>query len=301
MTHRIAFAGLGRMGLPMAANLRAAGHDVMGYDPADDAAAAARAGGVCIAESLEESARGADVIVTMLPNGQALADAYAQLLGTAQPGALAIDCSTVDVGDARAAHRAAGQAGIAAIDAPVSGGVAGACAGTLTFMVGGEADAIARARPILSAMGTNIVPCGAAGCGQAAKLANNMILGASMLAVCEAFVLGERLGVSHQALFDVTSASSGQCWALSNNCPVPGPVAGSPANNGYQPGFSAELMLKDLTLAAAAATDTGTPCSAGGVAMRAYRRYVTDGGAGSDFSGLIRWIRDHGEQVTEAP
>jgi 3-hydroxyisobutyrate dehydrogenase len=210
---------------------------------------------------------------------------------------LFIDSSTIDVESARAAHEAAAGAGMAALDAPVSGGVGGAEAGTLTFMVGGEAGAFARGRPVLEAMGKRIVHCGTAGAGQAAKICNNMILGVSMIAVSEAFVLAERLGLSAQALFDVASTSSGQCWALTSYCPVPGPVPGSPANRDYKPGFAAALMLKDLDLAREAAAQTGAVTALGAHAAEIYRGFVEGGGGGVDFSGVVRRVRDGVEKA----
>jgi 3-hydroxyisobutyrate dehydrogenase len=230
----------------------------------------------------------------MLPSGAHVADCYTGdggVLAASAPDALLIDCSTIDVTDARRLAQDVAAAGRRALDAPVSGGVVGAQAGTLTFMVGGEAEAFARAQPILAALGRRIVHCGAATAGQAAKICNNMILGISMIAVGEAFVLAEKLGLSHQALFDVASTSSGQCWALTNYCPVPGPVPASPANNGYKPGFAAALMVKDLTLAQEAARATGATTELGRHAAQLYARFAGEGHAGMDFSGIITAIR----------
>ena len=227
----------------------------------------------------------------MLPAGRHVLAVWGELTASAAPGALFIDCSTIDVGSAREAHAAAAAAGLASVDAPVSGGVGGAASGTLTFMAGGEPDAFERARPLLEAMGRKIVHCGPGGAGQAAKICNNMILGVSMAAVCEAFVLAERLGLSAQALFDVASTSSGQCWSLTTYCPVPGPVPASPANRGYQPGFAAELMLKDLRLAWQAAEQSGSDAPLGRHAADIFAAFAEDGGAGKDFSGLIEAIR----------
>lgn len=297
---RIAFIGLGRMGLPMAAKLVAAGHTVAGFDVVSDALVAAAEQGVSPRGSLAEAVDGAEVIVTMLPSGEHLRDAYVELLPAARAGGLALDCSTVDIASARFAHEAAQAAGLDSVDAPVSGGVIGAETGSLTFMAGGEDAAIDRAEPLLARMGKRVVRCGPAGSGQVAKLANNMILGASMLAVSEAFVLAERLGVSHEALFAVASTSSGQCWALTTNCPVPGPVPTSPANRDYTPGFSAELMLKDLTLAQEAAQQGGAACEVGALALDVYHRYVEDGGAGTDFSGVVRWVRERSSTDAKA-
>jgi 3-hydroxyisobutyrate dehydrogenase len=247
---KIAFLGLGNMGLPMAINLAKAGHELAGFDVAPAAIAAAEAAGLRTAGTAPAAVAGAEIVISMLPNGALLRDLYETVLPHIADGALMIDCSTVDVAAARAAHAGAAARGCASLDAPVSGGTAGAAAATLTFMVGGATAAFARAQPILAAMGKKIVQCGDAGAGQAAKICNNMILGISMIAVAEAFVLAEKLGLSHQALFDVASTASGQCWALTSYCPVPGPVPASPANHDYQPGFAAALMLKDLTLAA---------------------------------------------------
>jgi 3-hydroxyisobutyrate dehydrogenase len=291
---RIAFIGLGNMGGPMSANLRRAGHHVTGFDVSQASCDAAAAADVEIAPSLAAAAEGAEAVITMLPNGALVLQCWQGadgLLAHAPPGALFIDCSTIDVADARAAHAAAAKAGMNAVDAPVSGGTGGAAAATLTFMVGGAVDAFARAQPILAAMGRKIVHCGDAGAGQAAKICNNMILGISMIAVCEAFVLGENLGLSHQALFDVASTASGQCWALTTNCPVPGPVAASPANRDYQPGFATALMLKDLRLSQACAEKFGAQTALGAHATQLYEAYAATGGAAKDFSGIIDAVR----------
>jgi 3-hydroxyisobutyrate dehydrogenase len=290
----IAFIGLGNMGSPMSANLRRAGHHVTGYDVSPASCAAAEAAGIAIAPSLAAAAKGADIVVTMLPNGALVLQCWQGddgLLAHAAPGALFIDSSTIDVADARAAHDAAARAGMKSVDAPVSGGTGGAAAATLTFMVGGTAEAFARAQPILAAMGRKIVHCGDAGAGQAAKICNNMILGISMIAVSEAFVLGEKLGLSHQALFDVASTASGQCWALTTNCPVPGPVPASPANRDYQPGFATALMLKDLRLSQACAETFGAHTALGAHATQLYEDYAATGGAAKDFSGIIGAVR----------
>ncbi|WP_197370463.1 3-hydroxyisobutyrate dehydrogenase, partial [Streptomyces clavuligerus] len=230
MNRTVAFLGLGHMGGPMAANLVTAGHRVRGYDLLAPALDAAVATGVRAARSATEAVTGADVVITMLPAGRHVLGLYEEILPAARPGTLLVDCSTIDVADAREAHRRAVTAGMRALDAPVSGGVVGAEAATLTFMAGGGEAEFTEARPLLAAMGKKAVHCGGAGAGQAAKICNNMILGVSMIAVSEAFVLGESLGLSHQALYDVASTASGQCWALTVNCPVPGPVPASPAN-----------------------------------------------------------------------
>jgi 3-hydroxyisobutyrate dehydrogenase len=291
---KIAFIGLGNMGLPMALNLVKAGHKVAGFDFSFAALDKAREGGVVASASGPEAVWGAEVVVTMLPSGKHLLGALTGetgLLAAAKAGTLFIDCSTVDIASARAAHDAAAKVGMKSVDAPVSGGVGGAAAGTLTFMIGGDADVVEAAKPVLSAMGKKLVHCGAGGAGQAAKICNNMILGISMIAVSEAFVLGEKLGLSHQALFDVASTSSGQCWSLTSYCPVPGPVPTSPANNQYKPGFAAPLMLKDLKLAEEAANGVSASTALGRHAARIYEEFVASGGDAADFSGVINAIR----------
>lgn len=290
----IAFIGLGNMGGPMAANLVRAGHAVTGFDLAASLLEAAAATGVATATSARAAAETAEIVITMLPAGKHVVSVYADLLETLSPGTLLIDCSTIDVESARSAHAAARAAGLLSLDAPVSGGTGGAAAGTLTFMVGGAADAFARAEPVLAAMGRKIVHCGAEGAGQAAKICNNMILGISMAAVSEAFVLGEALGLSHQALFDVASTSSGQCWALTSYCPVPGPVPASPANNGYKPGFAAALMLKDLLLAREAAAASGAVTPLGAEAAALYTAFAESGHGGEDFSAIVKHLRSLG-------
>ena len=288
----IGFIGLGNMGAPMAANLVKSGDHVVGFDLVAASRQAGADQGVEIAPSAKASIEQADIVVTMLPAGEHVRSVWTDVLPVAKRGALFIDCSTVDVPSARAAHALASERGIAALDAPVSGGVAGATATTLTFMVGGSAEAFARGKPILERMGKRVVHCGDAGNGQAAKICNNMILGASMIAVSEAFVLGEKLGLSHQALFDVASASSGQCWSLTSYCPVPGPVPASPANNGYKPGFAAALMLKDLKLAREAAETAYVKTAIGAHAAEIYDRYAAAGHSASDFSGIINFVRE---------
>jgi 3-hydroxyisobutyrate dehydrogenase len=292
MAMTIAFLGLGNMGLPMAVNLRKAGFDARGYDVAPAAREAAAQAGVTITPSAAAAVDGADIVITMLPNGRLVLELYENIIPGAAPGTLFIDCSTIDVASARQAHALADAAGHATLDAPVSGGVAGAAAATLTFMAGGELTAFERGRPILEAMGRKIVHCGGPGAGQAAKICNNMILGVSMIAVGEAFVLAEKLGLSHQALYDVASTSSGQCWSLTTYCPVPGPVPASPANNGYRPGFAAALMLKDLRLSQEAARDTGAHTALGAHAAALYEAFVAEGQGNVDFSGIIRGIRE---------
>jgi 3-hydroxyisobutyrate dehydrogenase len=287
----IAFIGLGNMGGPMAANLIKAGHAVAGFDLVatlrDDAAAT----GVAIAQSARHAVAKADVVISMLPAGRHVIAAWTDILPAAKPGTLFIDSSTIDVESARRAHHAAAAAGMACLDAPVSGGVGGASAGTLTFMVGGEDSAFAIGKPVLEAMGKRIVHCGGAGAGQAAKICNNMILGATMIATCEAFVLAEKLGLSAQALYDVASTSSGQSWSLTTYCPVPGPVPNSPANKDYKPGFAAALMLKDLKLAQEAALGAGASTPMGAQAAQLYALFAASGHAGDDFSGIINFLR----------
>jgi len=290
----IAFIGLGNMGGPMAANLVAAGHLVQGFDVVPAALDHARENGVTVEPDAAAAVAGADVVITMLPSGAHVLDAYrAGLIAAAGPDTLFIDSSTIDVADAIAARELVVAAGHRGIDAPVSGGVGGAVAGTRTFMVGAEPADFETARPILDVMGGRVVHCGGSGAGQAAKICNNMILGISMIAVSEAFVLGEKLGLTNQALFDVASAASGQCWALTTNCPVPGPVPASPANRDYQPGFAGALMAKDLGLALNALEQTGTAAELGPLAAKIYRRFADEGGAGRDFSGIITVIRQN--------
>jgi 3-hydroxyisobutyrate dehydrogenase len=289
----IAVVGLGNMGRPMAANLVRAGHAVLGYDPVPEAAQKSAELGVALAGSAVEAVRDAAVVITMLPSGQHVLDLYGGgLVDAVGPDTLFIDCSTIDVSSARGAHELAGKAGHRSVDAPVSGGVVGATEATLTFMAGGEDDAVAAARPILEQLGKRVVACGVPGAGQAAKICNNLVLGASMIAVSEAFVLGEALGLDHQAFFDVASTASGQCWALTSNCPVPGPVPGSPANRDYTPGFSAGLMLKDLGLARHAATEHSVDTSLAESARQLYEAFVAQDGPGRDFSAIITAIRE---------
>ncbi len=290
---RIGFIGLGNMGLPMAANLAKAGHQVLGFDATESARIRARAAGIALAAGAGAVAAGADAVITMLPDGRIARAVWLDggLLAALPEGALAIDCSTIDVATARALAEAAQARGIAMLDGPVSGGVMGASAGTLTFMVGASDAAFARAEPLLRAMGRTIAHAGGPGAGQAAKLCNNMLLGISMIGVCEAFVLAEKLGLSHQALFDIASKSSGQCWSLTTYCPVPGPVPTSPANHDYAAGFAAAMMLKDLRLAQDAAAVGGAETPLGAHAAELYARFVEGGAAGSDFSGIIRMLR----------
>jgi 3-hydroxyisobutyrate dehydrogenase len=287
----IAFIGLGNMGGPMAANLVKAGHKVVAFDLAAASRDQARADGAAIAESSVASVKGADVVITMLPAGKHVMSVWNEVVPAMAKGALIIDCSTIDVENAKAAHALAAKHGTGSIDAPVSGGTGGAKGATLTFMCGGEAKAFGAAKPVLENMGKKIVHCGDAGAGQAAKICNNMILAISMIGVSEAFALAEKLGLSHQAMFDVVSTSSGQCWSLTSYCPVPGPVPASPANNDYKPGFAAALMVKDLTLAQDAAKASGAATPLGKHAQEIYKAFDAEGNGGVDFSGIIRHVR----------
>lgn len=287
----IGFIGLGHMGGPMAANLVKAGFNVRGFDLVEASKQAAKANGVQIADNVAQLVQGASVIITMLPAGSHVLSVWRELAALVAQDTLLIDCSTIDVDSARKAHEMAAEHKLLSIDAPVSGGVVGATAATLTFMAGGEKAAFDKAEPVLAAMGKRIVHCGDSGAGQAAKICNNMILGISMIGVCEAFALGEKLGLSQQALFDVASTSSGQCWALTTNCPVPGPVPASPANRDYQPGFAASLMLKDLKLAQEAAASVGATTPLGAEAAQLYNLFNALGSGREDFSGIIRLLR----------
>jgi len=290
----IGFIGLGNMGGPMAANLLKAGHQVTGFDIVPDLAKGLAAKGGRVAGSVAEAAASGELVITMLPAAAQVRSVYLGdqgVLSKASKTALLIDCSTIDVETARAVSTAAAEAGFDMLDAPVSGGVAGAEAASLTFMVGGESDVFARAQPVLAAMGRTIVHAGPAGNGQAAKICNNMILGVSMIAVCEAFSLAERLGVSAQTLFDIAAKSSGQCWAMTSYCPVPGPVPSSPANREYAPGFTAAMMLKDLRLAQQAAGAVAAAAPLGAAAANLYQLFVEEGTAGLDFSAIYRLIR----------
>jgi 3-hydroxyisobutyrate dehydrogenase len=291
---KVGFIGLGNMGMPMAQNLLKAGYEVTGFDLNADATQLLAANGGTSANSVADACKAAEVVITMLPAGEQVRDVYlgaGGVLASAAPGTLLIDSSTIDVQTARDVAQAAQDSGLAMVDAPVSGGVTGAEAATLTFMVGGSDDAFERARPVLEKMGKTIVHAGGPGNGQAAKICNNMILGASMIVVCEAFLLAEKLGLDAQKLFDISSKSSGQCWSMTSYCPVPGPVPASPANRDYKAGFTAAMMLKDLKLAqtAARATHATTPLGAGAAAV--YERFVDNDGGSVDFSGIIRYLR----------
>jgi 3-hydroxyisobutyrate dehydrogenase len=286
----IAFLGLGNMGAPMGANLVKAGYEVQGFDPVPAARAAAADAGVSVCETAAEAVRDAGVVITMLPNGTLVRQCYAEVMPAAAAGALFIDSSTIAVDDARAVHAYAIERGFAQLDAPVSGGVKGAAAGTLAFMVGGETDALETARPVLDAMAGKIIHCGDSGAGQAAKLCNNMLLAVQQIAVGEAFVLADKLGLSAQSLFDVITGATGNCWAVHTNCPVPGPVPTSPANNDFKPGFATALMNKDLGLAMAAVASTGASAPLGSHAAQIYARFA-DEHADLDFSAVIESLR----------
>ena len=288
----IAFIGLGNMGNPMAANLVKAGYRVVGFDLVQANLDMARSHGAEVAADATSAVAGADAVITMLPAGKHVISVHTEIASKVTRGALLIDCSTVDVESARQAHKIAAAHGLLSIDAPVSGGTGGAKGATLTFMCGGAEGAFAAARPLLEKMGKKIVHCGGPGAGQAAKICNNMILGISMIAVSEAFVLAEKLGLDAQKLFDISSKSSGQCWSMTSYCPVPGPVPTSPANRDYAPGFTAAMMLKDLRLAQDAAKTAGAHTPLGADAAKIYAAYAEGGEAGRDFSGIIRYLRE---------
>ena len=288
----IGFLGLGNMGGPMAANLASAGHRVIGFDLVQQAREEALRAGIEAARSMEDVAADAEFVITMLPSGRHVVDVYqSSLMTRATPGTTFLDCSTIDVDSARLANQLARDHGMEAVDAPVSGGTSGAANGTLTFMVGGATEIVERVRPLLAAMGKKTVYCGPAGTGQAAKICNNLVLGSSMIAASEAFVLGQALGITSQALFDVTSTSSAQCWSINSYCPAPGPVPTSPANRDYEPGFSTKLMLKDLNLAREAAHNAGVSLPLGSHARDLYQAYDEAGFGNKDFSGIIKFIR----------
>ncbi|MDO6731431.1 3-hydroxyisobutyrate dehydrogenase [Marinovum sp. 2_MG-2023] len=285
---KIAFIGLGNMGGPMATNLVAGGHEVVGVDPV------ATPDGLTMAASAAEACAGADVAITMLPNGAILRAVAAEVIPALPQGAVFIDCSTVDVDSARAVAEQANAAGLGMLDAPVSGGIKGAAEGTLTFMIGGDAEALEKTKGLFDIMGQKAVHCGSAGAGQAAKICNNMILGVTMLGTCEAFAMADKLGLDRQAMFDVVSTSSGYSWTMNAYCPAPGVGPVSPADNDYKPGFAAELMLKDLGLSqdAAGACDADTPM--GRLAHELYTKFIAEGGQGVDFSGVLPWLSARG-------
>lgn len=293
---KIGFIGLGRMGVPMAGNLVKAGHEVSGFDLVGQNMGAAASRGVTGRSSAGDAATDVDIVVTMLPAGAHVRAVWEEALGAAKHGTLFIDSSTIDVETARQAHAMAAESGMLSLDAPVSGGVGGAESGTLTFMAGGSAEAFKAAEPVLQAMGGRLVHCGEAGAGQVAKLCNNMALAVAMIGTAEAMTMGMRLGLTEQTLFDVLSTSSGQTWALTHHCPVPGPVPASAANRDFQPGFSAELMLKDLTLAQAAARTANSATPLGAMAAQMFRMFNDAGHGGLDYSAIIRMIDGGGER-----
>jgi 3-hydroxyisobutyrate dehydrogenase len=290
---RIAFIGLGHMGGGMAPNLAKAGHEVRAFDLSETALAAAGEQGCAIAGSTEEACKDADVVITMLPAAQHVLEVYRNhVFGNAPPSALLIDCSTIDVGSARTVEEEARAKGYGMVDAPVSGGIAAAAAGSLAFMVGGSDEAFAQAKPIIEPMAKAVIHAGGAGAGQAAKICNNMILGATMAVTCEAFVLAQKLGLDPQVFFDISSQASGQSWSMTSYAPVPGVGPDTPADHDYEGGFAAALMLKDLRLAAEAARQVGAYTPMGGEAEELYQRFVDRGGGNKDFSGIIKMIDD---------
>lgn len=288
---KIAFIGLGNMGGGMAANLVKAGHEVHAFDLSSDALARAKDNGCATYTSVREAVQGAEAVVSMLPNGAIVDSVYdADVIGQAPQTALLLDCSTIDVATARKVAAAAASAGYAMVDAPVSGGIAAANGGTLTFMVGGDDAAFARAEPILAAMGKAVIHAGGSGAGQAAKICNNMILGATMIATCEAFAMAQKLGLDPQVFYDISSKASGQSWSMTSYCPLPGVGPQSPADNDYQGGFATALMLKDLKLAVAAARDAGSQVPMGTRAEELYEAFAAAGNEGLDFSAIIRTL-----------
>jgi 3-hydroxyisobutyrate dehydrogenase len=288
---KTAFIGLGNMGGPMAANLAKAGNAVAAFDLSQAARDKATAAGCEASAAIPEAVRAAEIVVTMLPADAHVKSAYGEIRAHAPAGALFIDCSTISVDAARDVIAAAKDKGFAMVDAPVSGGVAAAAGASLTFMVGGEDDAFARAKPILETMGKAVIHAGGAGAGQAAKICNNMLLGISMIGVCEAFALAEKLGLDAQRFFDISSKASGQCWSMTSYCPVPGPVPAAPSNREYAPGFATAMMLKDLKLAQAAAASANASTPLGAQAEALYALYAANGGAEKDFSGIIQFLR----------
>ena len=285
---KIGFIGLGNMGMPMARNLIAEGHEVTGFDLIQKSDPL-----VQISKLLSETVSGKEVIITMLPDGSSLLEVYSSILSELQSEAILIDCSTVDVISAKKAAGMANEKGLKALDAPVSGGIGGAENGTLTFMVGGDISAFERVKPLFDTMGQKAVLCGESGAGQSVKICNNMILGVSMIAVCEAFAMADNLGLDRSKMFDVVSTASGSCWAINTYCPVPNVGPNTPADNNYIPGFSADLMLKDLGLAKAAAEETNSFTPLGKKAYALYENFYSKGGKGKDFSGIINFIKDY--------
>ena len=284
---KIGFIGLGNMGMPMARNLIAEGHEVTGFDLIQKSDPL-----VQISKLLSETVSGKEVIITMLPDGSSLLEVYSSILNELQSEAILIDCSTVDVISAKKAAGMANEKGLKALDAPVSGGIGGAENGTLTFMVGGDIAAFERVTPLFNIMGQKAVFCGESGAGQSVKICNNMILGVSMIAVCEAFVMADNLGLDRSKMFDVVSTASGSCWAINTYCPVPNVGPNTPADNNYIPGFSADLMLKDLGLAKTAAEETNSFTPLGKEAYALYENFFSKGGKGKDFSAILNFIKD---------
>jgi 3-hydroxyisobutyrate dehydrogenase len=288
---RIGFIGLGNMGSGMAANLAARGHTIAAFDLNPTALAQAASDGCTVAASARAAVSGAEAVITMLPSGSHVRSVYeADVFPEAAAGTLLIDCSTIDVASARAVQAEAASRGLVGVDAPVSGGVAAAKAGSLTFMVGGSPEAFGRAEPVLAGMGKAVIHAGAAGAGQAAKICNNMLLAITMIGTCEAFALAERLGLDAQTFFDISSKASGQSWSMTSYCPVPGPVPASPANRDYAPGFAGAMMLKDLKLAVDAASTSGASIPLGAQAEVLYQMFVNAGGRDRDFSGILKMI-----------
>jgi 3-hydroxyisobutyrate dehydrogenase len=290
---KIGFIGLGNMGGPMAANLIKAGHALKVFDLSEAAVSKAVTEGATKASTVADAAKDVEFVVTVLPAGKHVLSVYDGpdgVIANAKAGTLLIDSSTIEVDAARKAAELAKAKGLGAVDAPISGGVAGATAGTLTFMVGGDDGDFDRAKPVLEGMGSNIIHAGTSGAGQAAKICNNMVLGVSMIAVSEAFMLAKRLGLDAQKLFDISSKASGQCWSLTSYCPVPGPVPMSPANRDYQPGFAVDMMLKDLKLAQQAAASSGATTPMGALAESLYALYSNSGNGGMDFSAIVKML-----------
>jgi 3-hydroxyisobutyrate dehydrogenase len=296
---KIAFIGLGNMGLPMAINLQKAGHVLTVFDTMEGALAKAAAEDIQLAPDAAAAVADAEVIFTMLPNGRIVLSVIEQILPHAAKGAVVVDCSTIEVADARKVHTLADIAGLLCLDAPVSGGTTGAAAGTLTFMVGGAAEALERVRPLLALMGGKTVHCGPGGSGQAAKICNNMLLGISMIGACEAFALAGKLGLDPKAAFDVISTSSGSCWSVNTYCPVPGVGPETPADRDFKPGFAAELMLKDLALSQQAAQAAGQATPMGEHARQLYEDFLSSGGAGKDFSGIVEYLKSISREATQ--
>ena len=289
---KIGFVGLGNMGFPMAKNLKNAGHDVLGFDVSDVARSAAQSEDMKVSDQLGAIAADADIVITMLPNGEISKSVASELLSQMPDGSLLIDCSTIDVASAKTVHQMAADAGKLCLDAPVSGGVGGASAGTLTFMVGGSDEAFAKGSDVLDIMGQKAVHCGDGGAGQSAKICNNMLLAISMIGTCEAFAMAEKLGLDQDKLFDVVSTSSGSCWSVNTYCPVPDVGPESPSDNNYQPGFAASLMNKDLNLAMEAANDADAQTPLGAHAAALYKAMVDQGHGDLDFSAMINLLGD---------